>query len=129
MFVTTDKGFSEHWDERNCGSRRAADSRTDSVGVLSYDFLSHAARTRSRTPDYRGGVLKEGRFESALLMRTLRAASSDDRHQHGGLADSDDPFARPRQRLAAARSVRGQRAVSYRPSLFAASLFFLIHAA
>ena len=72
---------------------------------------------------------KEGRFDSALSMRTLRAASSHDHRQHGGLAESDAIFAVPRSWLAAARSVRCQRAVSYGPSLFADSLFFLILAA
>ena len=50
-------------------------------------------------------------------MRSLRAASSQRRDPRCGFAEFEDPFALPRSWLAAARSGRCQRAVSYRPSL------------
>ena len=64
------------------------------------------------------GRRKEGRFDSALWQRPLRAAASPDRGNANGSSNSADPQCCPRLRLDAARSDRIERALSKRPSLF-----------
>ena len=63
-------------------------------------------------PAKRGGEPREGRFDSALSMRALRAALSQTRDRQCGSAESEGPSSLPRSWLAAARSERSQRAVS-----------------
>jgi len=70
-----------------------------------------------RAPRPGSAGTKEGRYDTALWQRSLRAAASPDRGNGKESSNSADPQSWPRLWLEAARSVRIERALSKRPSL------------
>ena len=96
---------------------RSSASFRDVRGSHSLFRVQTISRSYCVNAEKRGARRKEGRFETALWQRSLRAAANHDRGNANRSPNFGCPRCCTRLGLDAARSVRIERALSKRPSL------------